>query len=73
MSFSLSSSELTFSLDKNISVRIKTFYVENRDREGRRTRKKGACRNGQVFRFPNAVNLCHVQINYPGSKHNNKN
>ena len=34
---------------------------------------KGACRNGQRFRFPNAGNLCHVQINYLGGNHNNSN
>ena len=32
--------------------------------------KEGACRNGQCFPFPNAGNLCHVQINYLGRKHN---
>ena len=34
-------------------------------------REKRACRNDRGFRFPNAANLCHVQINYSGRKHNN--
>ena len=26
--------------------------------------------NGQGYRFPNTGDLCHVQINYSGGKHN---
>ena len=26
--------------------------------------KKITCKNGQRFRFPNAGNLCYIQINY---------
>ena len=33
--------------------------------------KKGACRNGQGFRFPVAGNVCNVHIEYSGRKHNN--
>ena len=43
----------------------------NRERERKGEGEKGACRNDQGFRFPNAGNLCHVQINYSGRKHNN--
>ena len=42
-------------------------------RKGKRKRKQGACRNGQGFRFPNDSNLCHVQINCSGRKHNKNN
>ena len=38
---------------------------------GKGEEEKGACRNGQGFRFPNAANLCHVQINFSGRRHNN--
>ena len=43
----------------------------NRERGRKGEEEKGACRNGQSFQFPNAGNLCHVQINYSGHKHNN--
>ena len=42
---------------------------EGKERESGR----GACRNGQGFQFPNDSNLCHVQINCSGHKHNNNN
>ena len=33
-------------------------------------KEKEIRRNGQGFRFPNTGNLCCVQINYSGPKHN---
>ena len=36
-----------------------------------RRRGKGACKNGQGFRFQNAGNLCHIQIHCMSHKHNN--
>ena len=33
-------------------------------------KKKETRRNGQGFRFPNAGDLCRVQINYSGRQHN---
>ena len=38
--------------------------------EGKGKRKKGACRNGKGFRFLNASNLCRIQINSGGVRHN---
>ena len=35
--------------------------------------EKGACRNDQRFRFPNAGDLCHVQIDDLSGNHNNIN
>ena len=46
---------------------------EGKEREGKEEEEKGACRNGQGFRFPNDSTLCHVQINCSGRKHNKNN
>ena len=44
----------------------------NREKGRKGEEEKGASRNGQGFRFPNAGNLCQVQINYSGRKNNDK-
>ena len=46
---------------------------KERGRKGKEEEEKGACRNGQGFRFPNDSNLCHIQINCSGRKHNKNN
>ena len=49
-------------------ISIRPVNSQQRGRKGEK--KKETCRNNQGFRFPNTGDLCPVQINYSGRKHN---
>ena len=61
----------TFLRQRNVLVVVRHFEQACEQPAGReRGRGKETRRNGQGYRFPNAGDLCRVQTNYSGRKHN---
>ena len=54
---------------RNVLVVARPFELVNGKRNGEK--ENGVCRNGQGLRFPNACDLCHVQVNCSAPVDNN--